>query len=100
MWEAPLLVLDGPDPAQPRSKAFLVADLVQEISYLEIEDACHQVRSVCCTLVWQQLAFNLLPLGVSGEGYDERRLANAAHNHNAVLVQLLHKPISSHITGR
>jgi len=43
MWESPLLVLDGPDPAQPWSKDFLVVDLVQEILYLEIEYTSHQV---------------------------------------------------------
>jgi len=70
MWEAPLLVLNSPDPPQPRSKDFLVAYLVQKISYLEIEHSCHQMRSVCCCLIWQQLANNLIPLGVSGKHYE------------------------------
>ena len=46
VWEATFLVLNCPNSSKPRSKDFLVLNVAQQISYLNIEDACHQVRAI------------------------------------------------------
>lgn len=48
----------------------------------------------------QELTFNLYPLGVGCKGNEQCRLSVMPDNGDAVLIQLLHKPGTSHMARR
>ncbi len=56
---------------------------------------CDQIRVVIGNLARLQRVDNLLPLGVTGHGDEQIRLAIMANNGHGILVQLSHVSVAT-----
>ena len=65
MREASLLELYHIQPGYNTPKDLVFLQLFQQSLKLALEDTCHQVRTHGCSLAWQQVLHNLLPLRVA-----------------------------------
>src|SRR5882672_9092302 len=90
--ETALLKLYSIDIGHSMTQDALLGDEIKELLLLELEYTCHQVWTVCRSLIWQEGSQHLRPIGIGSHSRKGICWTIATPNCQRVLLALTHIP--------